>query len=169
MAAEAGLVIAQYNLAMYYSQAQTSPSNTALEVKWMTLAAQQGFAPAQLQLGALYTFCEGLTSDYTKAFEWNYKAAEQGYSDSQVNISDAYQHGTGVKRDLVLAYKWLRVAIDQGEASWDSSWGSIKSRISDPASMMEQMKEFVGEMTADQIAKGNKCAASFVPKRTSAI
>jgi TPR repeat protein len=162
-AVETESMIAQYELAMFYTQADFSPSNTALQVKWMTLAAQQGFPPAQLQLGSLYALGDGVPSDFKKSFEWNYKAAAQGYSDSQVNVSDAYHHGTGVQVDLVQAYKWLKVAIDQGEASYDPSWGSLANRIWDTPSMEHLMQELLTEMTPSQISEGQTLSKAFRP------
>jgi len=160
-AASTGNAIAQYNLAMFYSQASKTAHNEQLEFKWMTLAAQQGYAPAQFQLGALYALRDGVASDFRKAFEWNYKAAEQGHSDSQVNVSDAYQHGTGVTQDLVQAYKWLKVAIDEGEASYDPLWGAVEDRVWDTPSMEEMLEKLIKKMTPEQIAEGERLSNEF--------
>jgi hypothetical protein len=168
-ATETANMVDQYNLATFYSQTRipNGQGNNALVVKWMTLAAQQGFAPALVQLAAVHQF-GGVPADSKKVFEWNYKAAEQGYSDAQVELSDIYSDicGTGVEKDLVQAYKWLKVAIDQGETSFDPSWACVpkESRV-DMQYMVPRMKELVSVMTADQIAEGNRLAASFVPKR----
>jgi TPR repeat protein len=161
-AAEAGNEIAQYELAMLYSQAETKANNKPLEFKWMTLAAQQGYAPAQFQLGLLYGNGEVVPSDLRRAFEWHYKAAEQGYSDSQVNLFDAYQRGRGVQLDLVQAYKWLKVAIDKGETSHLPFWGPMEERVWDTPSMREMLERLNKEMTPEQIAEGERLANEFV-------
>jgi hypothetical protein len=133
----------------------------------MTLAAQQGFAPALMQLASVHEL-RGEPVGSEKAFEWYSQAAEQGYSDAQVQLSDIYSDlwRTGAKRDLVQAYKWLKIAIVQGETSFNPSWSCVpKDNRVDMQYMAGRMKELVGEMTADQIAEGDRLAANFVAKR----
>ncbi len=172
-ATQTGNAVDQYNLATFYSQTRigNEERNSALLVKWMTLSAQQEFAPALFQLGAVYEL-RGKPTDSETVFEWNLKAAEQGYSDAQVELSDTYSDiwNKGLKKDLVQAYRWLKVAIDQHETSFEPSWDCVpKDGRVDMQCMAGRMKNLVSVMTADQIAEGNRLAASFVPKRASSI
>ncbi len=54
MAAEQGLVLAQFALGVGYAEGQGVRQDHMEAVKWLTMAADQGFAEAQGKLGVMY-------------------------------------------------------------------------------------------------------------------
>jgi TPR repeat protein len=76
VAAEAGLDLAQYNLAILYFTGQGVAQDYAEALRWTKAAAEQGHLNAQFNLGALHYTGTGTAVDMAQAFAWYEQAAE---------------------------------------------------------------------------------------------
>eukprot|EP00041_Stephanoeca_diplocostata_P038820 m.1558753 g.1558753 ORF g.1558753 m.1558753 type:complete len:221 (-) comp25273_c0_seq77:7011-7673(-) len=74
-AADAGLALAQYNLATQYFAGKGVASDMAKAVHYYDLAAEQGFIYAQINLGNMYNTGFGVDEDLLKAREYYAMAA----------------------------------------------------------------------------------------------
>ena len=113
-AAEQGLAVAQFDLAVRYRLGQGVPQDMVQSFKWLRLAAQQGHRTAQFNLALMYGMGKGTEEDVVQAFYWMRKAAEQGDADAQHKVALSYIHGQGVPKDVALAGQWALKAAQQG-------------------------------------------------------
>lgn len=95
MAAEQGLVEAQFSLGFQYNFQDGLPRDYALAAFWYRKAAEQGHARAQRQLGALYAFGQVVPPDDEQAEIWYRKATEQGDADAPLFVDYAWLCGEG--------------------------------------------------------------------------
>jgi TPR repeat protein len=110
-AAELGHPIAQYNLAMMYSNGESVYVDYQQAVYWFRKSAQQKFAPAQYRLGEMYYFAKGgLPRDLNEAVRLFRKAAEQNDPDAQMNLAMLYGSGEGLPLDTDRAIYWTERA-----------------------------------------------------------
>jgi TPR repeat protein len=109
-AAEAGLDLAQYNLAILYFTGQGVPQDHAQALYWTQAAAQQGHVNAQFNLGVLHYTGSGTPIDLQQAFAWYERAAEAQHAGAQYNLATMYEKGEGVAQDLVRAHFWASAA-----------------------------------------------------------
>ncbi|MBL4819531.1 MAG: sel1 repeat family protein [Gammaproteobacteria bacterium] len=116
LAAESGMVMAQYNLAILYFAGQGTDQDYAKALKWSAAAAEQGHVAAQFNLGALYYEGNGARKNMETAFEWYSKAADADHAAAQYNVAEMYYLGDGVDKNLVLAHAWASRAIDNDDA-----------------------------------------------------
>jgi TPR repeat protein len=106
--AELGNPIAQYNLAMMYSNGESVYVDHQQVVYWFRKSAQQEFAPAQYRLGELYYFeIGGLPRDLEKAITLFKQAAKQKDVDAQMNLAMLAGTGEGLPYDKQEALSWL--------------------------------------------------------------
>ena len=106
--AELGNPIAQYNLAMMYSNGESVYVDYQQAVYWFRKSAGQKFAPAQYRLGELYYFEKGgLERDLQKAIELFNLAAKQGDADAQMNLAMMCGTGEGLPLDKEQALSWI--------------------------------------------------------------
>lgn len=106
--AELGNPIAQYNLAMMYSNGESVYVDYQQAVYWFRKSAKQKFAPAQYRLGEMYYFEKGgLPRDLDKAIELFKKAAKQKDSDAQMNLAMLSGTGEGLPLNKEEALSWL--------------------------------------------------------------
>ena len=145
--AEQGNAEAQYNLGWMYLKGEGVEQNLKEAVKWYRKAAEQGLAEAQCNLGLIYQNGEGVLEDDKEAVKWYRKAAEQGYAKAQWILGGMYAFGRGVPEDYVTAYAWLNIAAANGKADAKVSKGLLAK-----------------EMTADQIAEGQKLSREMTAK-----
>jgi len=116
--AELGNPIAQYNLAMMYSNGESVYVDYQQAVYWFNKSAQQEFAPAQYRLGEMYYFEKGgLSRDLGKAVELFKKAAEQHDPDALMNLAMLSGTGEGVPHDTEKALFWIKQARKSGNDS----------------------------------------------------
>jgi TPR repeat protein len=116
--AELGHAIAQYNLAMMYSNGESVYVDYQQAVYWFKKSAEQEFAPAQYRLGEMYYFEKGgLPRDLVKAIELFNKSASQGDPDAQMNLALLYGTGEGLPADTEKALFWLERAGEGGHES----------------------------------------------------
>lgn len=111
LAAEAGLDLAQYNLAILYFMGQGVEKDIAMAFKWTEAAAKQGHTAAQYNLGSLYFSGDGARKNIDQAVEWYSAAARGGHPEAAFLLAKMYQEGEGVKQDLVLAHAWASTAV----------------------------------------------------------
>ena len=69
--AEAGDVVAQYNLGVRYVNGEGVAADDVAAVKWFRKAAEQGDAIAQTNLGFMYLLGEGVPEDSVAAYAPN--------------------------------------------------------------------------------------------------
>jgi TPR repeat protein len=113
--AELGHPIAQYNLAMMYSNGESVYVDYQQAVYWFRKSAQQEFAPAQYRLGEMYYFEKGgLSRNLKKAVELFSKASEKGDPDAQMNLAMLYGSGEGLPLDTDKALYWIERAYAGG-------------------------------------------------------
>jgi uncharacterized protein len=112
VAAEEGLDLAQYNLAILYFMGQGVEKDVASAFKWTKAAAEQGHTAAQYNLGSLYFSGDGTDEDVDQAVHWYSEAAAGGHPEAAYLLAKMYQEGEGVKQDLVLAHAWASSAIN---------------------------------------------------------
>ena len=142
VAAEEGLDLAQYNLAILYFTGQGVEKDAAEAFRWTELAALQGHVAAQFNLGSLYYAGDGVEAAPDKAFEMFEGAARAGHAGAALILANMYADGELTSEqelglfsqltttifslfsseqdneDLVLAHVWANVAIanESGEA-----------------------------------------------------
>ena len=114
--AEKGDAIAQFNLAVSYSNGEGVVTNLVEAANWYRKAADQGVAEAQFSLGNNYMKGVGVTQDTVEAVKWFRKAAEKNYPDAQNNLGVCYFNGTGIAKDETEAVKWYRKSAEQNYA-----------------------------------------------------
>ena len=113
--AELGHAIAQYNLAMMYSNGESVYVDYQQAVYWFRKSAKQEFAPAQYRLGELYYFEKGgLPRDLDKAVVLFEKSAQQDDPDAQMNLAMLCGTGEGVPLDADKALLWMHRAREGG-------------------------------------------------------
>jgi hypothetical protein len=83
LAADQGIVEAQYNLGLLYNNGQGVPQNFAEAVRWWQLAADQGAEIAQLNLGIMYAKGLGVPQNVILAHQWFNLAAARSI-DSEI-------------------------------------------------------------------------------------
>lgn len=116
--AELGNAIAQYNLAMMYSNGESVYVDYQQAVYWFKKSAGQDFPPAQYRLGELYYFEKGgLARDLDEAIALFNKAAEQNDPDAQMNLAMLRGTGEGLSKDTNKALFWLTQAHKGGHES----------------------------------------------------
>ena len=109
-AAEAGLDLAQFNLALLYYNGQGVKQSFRNALEWAEKAGNQGHATAQYMLGTLYYNGQGTRSNAAQALEWYQLAAAQGHAQAQYNLATMYRDAEGTEQDLVKAHFWANVA-----------------------------------------------------------
>ena len=135
LAAEEGLDLAQYNLAILYFTGQGVEKDAAEAFRWTELAALQGHVAAQFNLGSLYYAGDGVEADLNKAVKMFEGAARAGHANAALILANMYADGELTSdeelglfsqlaaiissvfssghdnEDLVLAHLWASVAI----------------------------------------------------------
>ena len=113
--AELGNAIAQYNLAMMYSNGESVYVDYQQAAYWFYKSAEQAFPPAQYRLGEMYYFEKGgLTRGLEKAVDLFKKAAKQNDADAQMNLAMLSGTGEGLPRDTDKALAWMKQAYKGG-------------------------------------------------------
>jgi len=144
-AAEDGLMMAQYNLAILYFSGRGVEQDFEAAFRWTLAAAEQGHVAAQFNLGALYYEGNGTRRDYKAALEWYLKAAEADHAYAQYNVAEMYYRGTGIDRDLVRAHAWANRALENehetvGELLEEIEDDMSASQLSEARRLFARMK-----------------------------
>lgn len=163
------------------------PQDDAVAVRWYRIAAEAGYAPAQNNLGAMYEHGRGVVRDEAEAAKWYRRAAEQGEMHAQHSLGVMLRDGRGVPRDPKAAFVWIKRSAAQGHLSamvdlgamyWDGlgaprnkvlayKWWSIAAAHG-KAAAAQRLDAAAKAMTADEIAKAEKRARAWTPKKESA-
>ena len=154
VAAEEGLDLAQYNLAILYFTGQGVEQDTAEAFRWTEAAALQGHVAAQFNLGSLYYAGDGVEADTTKAVELFEGAARAGHASAALILANMYADGElaaeeepglfaslsrylsallsdeQASNDLVLAHVWANVAIANENSEADALLADLEGRMS---------------------------------------
>ena len=115
-AAEQGIAVAQFNLAVCYGDGEGTAVNKPEAFHWYKAAAEQGIAVAQYNLAVCYDNGKGTEVNKTEAFRWCKAAAEQGIAIAQYNLAVCYSNGIGTAVDKPEAVRWYKAAAEQGIA-----------------------------------------------------
>ena len=107
-AADQGLVEAQYNLGMLFSNGRGLPQDIPKAVALYEKAANGGLPEAQFNIGNAYYCGRGVPENHVTAANWFRKAAEAGDEDGMLNYANAFYKGEGVKQDLPTAVEWWK-------------------------------------------------------------
>ena len=109
-AAQQGLDLAQYNLAILYFTGQGVDQDYALAFSWTEAAALQGHVNAQANLASLYLEGTGVVQDVDKAIDWFSNAGRSGHANAAITLALMYRDGKPIKQDFVQAHAWAQVA-----------------------------------------------------------
>jgi len=146
-AAEQGDLHAQVHLASYYEGRQDWRN----AVFWTRKAAAQGYAPAQYALATHFHFGRGgLPKDLNAAFDWMLKAAKQDYAPAQNNAAILYYLGDITPKNDRQAITYVTLAASQGLPE-----------------AIEQKKEFLKVISADDVIVGEQTAQDYIERRTA--
>jgi hypothetical protein len=135
-AAEAGHLLAQYELGDRYKRAECGAADAAGSAQWFGRAAERGHPQAQREYASALAEGRGISRDRVSAYAWYVLAQKGGDQASEAEIrqltrqmSDAeilrvrtrlgsmYAQGTGTARNYVRAYMWFTLAEEGGDAS----------------------------------------------------
>ena len=155
LAAEEGLDLAQYNLAILYFTGQGVEKDAAEAFRWTELAALQGHVAAQFNLGSLYYAGDGVKANPDKAVGMFKEAARAGHPNAALILANMYADGELTSEeelglfyqlsttisslfssdqdheDLVLAHVWANVAIANENGEADALRVDLEERMSE--------------------------------------
>lgn len=86
IAAEAGHLGAQHNLALMYESGLGVPRNDAEALRWCKAAAENGHAASQNNMGIRFETGDGVKKCLSEAIEWYRRAAENGNMNACDNL-----------------------------------------------------------------------------------
>jgi TPR repeat protein len=84
--AEAGHVVAQYNLGVLFANGMGCETDYTQAAHWYRRAAKQGDLAACNALGVLYAVGRGVEADPVQAYVWMGRAAQEGHPCAQKNL-----------------------------------------------------------------------------------
>lgn len=128
-AAENGLDLAQYNLAILYFTGQGVDKDLAKAFHWTEAAAQQGHINAQYNLGSLYLSGQGVATDVEAGIAWFARAAKAGHADAAFALASLYVEGEELKRDLISAHAWASQAVYNEHSEAQPLKDEIEARL----------------------------------------
>jgi len=155
LAAEEGLDLAQYNLAILYFTGQGVERDIDQAFRWTEAAALQGHVGARFNLGNLYYSGDGVEANQSKAVEMFELAARGGHANAALILANMYADGEiasneelglfaslsnyftslfsgdSSSSDLVLAHAWANMAIANESSDADVLLADLQGRMSD--------------------------------------
>lgn len=126
--ADQGVVQAQYNLGLIYTEGRGVPQDFSIGTQWYRKAAEHGHPKAQFNLGNMYENGHGVRQDSSLAAKWYRRAAGHGNARAQYNLGVLFISGKGVAQDDSAAAMWYRKAADQGLAVAQFNLGLMYSK-----------------------------------------
>jgi hypothetical protein len=87
MAARAGNVMAEENLALLYTEGRGLTKNFVEAAKWLRKAADQGSASAKNNLGYAFEHGLGVMQNLREALRWYREAAAEGLLEAKRNVA----------------------------------------------------------------------------------
>ena len=106
--AEQGDAIAQFNLALMYTNGDGVPQDYKEAVRWYRLAAEQGYANAQYNLGSAYGNGKGVIQDFIYAHMWWNIAASNGIDDGNKNKVEGMMNSLDISEAQRLARECVK-------------------------------------------------------------
>jgi len=116
VAAEEGLDLAQFNLAILYFTGQGVKQDLEKAFSWTLAAAEQGHMNAQFNLASLYFEGQGVRKNLKTAVEWYKVAGQGGHANAAYALAKMYQKGDTVRRNMVEAHAWATMAVNSDHA-----------------------------------------------------
>ena len=113
-AAEKGNPIAQFNLAIFCEQGNTSEEGAREAAKWYLSAAEQGHLGAQTAIARCYFDGYGVPENIPEGLKWLDKAIKKGHADAMERLGSYYLHGYGVAQNYEEAYRLTKQAAELG-------------------------------------------------------
>lgn len=165
LAAEEGLDLAQYNLAILYFTGQGVEQDVDEAFRWTEAAAMQGHVAARFNLGSLYYSGDGVEANIDKAVEMFELAGRAGHANAALILANMYADGEIVaeeevgffaqlsnyfsslfsdsqgSNDLVLAHAWSNIAIANESSEADALRVDLEGRMSE-AQLSEARRQF---------------------------
>jgi uncharacterized protein len=141
LAAEEGLDVAQYNLAILYFTGRGVNQDYQQAFSWTSKAAEQGHIGAQFNLGVLYYAGDGTRRDRSLAFAWYERAARAGHAQAQYNLATMYRDGIGTVKDIINAHAWASLSLENEFADAAELITSLESRMN-KAQQSEARRQF---------------------------
>lgn len=129
LAAENGLDLAQYNLAILYFTGQGVDQDLSKAFYWTEAAAQQGHVNAQFNLGSLYMSGQGIQQNADEGVVWFARAAKAGHADAAFALASLYEAGDSVARDGVSAHAWANQAVYNEHSEAEDLLKQIEERL----------------------------------------
>ncbi len=146
-AAAAGDGGSAYRLSEEYFDAKIVDRDIKLALKYLEQASKGNDARALTDLASMYDYGTGVREDRNKAGELYLRAARMGMPAAMFNVASMLETGEGLGQDKVEAYKYYVLSRDQGFAPFAT----------------KAIEEISANMTAEQIAEGEKRADNFIP------
>ena len=131
LAAENGLSLAQYNLAILYFMGQGVEQNDEQAFFWTREAAQQGHLGAQYNLGSLYLDGRGVAQDANTGRDWMERAARAGHGPAAISLARMLQERRPFGRDLVTAHAWAATANFHESPEAAAEMTAIEGKLSE--------------------------------------
>ena len=117
-------------------------------------AAERDDAGAHLALARAYFHGDGIPRNYAEAVRWATLAAERGEAQAQILVAVAYLSDNFAKLDALLADEEFYIPPENLIAAY--AWLTVAA-VRD-AEAREWLDDWEGEMTAEQIADGQRMA-----------
>lgn len=110
MAAAAGDVSAEFEVASRLAEGKGTDQNFKEAIRWYQRSATQGFAQAQYRLGTLYERGLGVPTDLARAKSWYQRAAEHGNVKAMHNLAVLAAGRGSPSPDYPTAAQWFSQA-----------------------------------------------------------
>lgn len=114
-AAEAGNVLAAYNLGVAYRDGLGTKPDAAQSIHWFEFAAAHGDDTAAFNLGAIYDEGQIVPEDNQMAIAWYDVAAKRGNTDAMINLGLMYEAGEGIPANPQRAAELYADAATHGD------------------------------------------------------
>ncbi|MBT71289.1 MAG: hypothetical protein CMQ15_04495 [Gammaproteobacteria bacterium] len=141
IAAEEGLDLAQYNLAILYFTGQGVDQNFELAFKWTQAAALQGHVDAQFNLASLYFDGSGVSQSNMRGLAWMVSAARGGHVNAAFALAMMHLEGDPIPRDTVQAHAWAAKAVNSGHEGGLALKQAIEEEL-DPSQLSAARRQF---------------------------
>ena len=130
LAAQQGLDLAQYNLAILYFTGQGVDQDYEQAFRWTEAAAAQGHINAQANLASLYLEGTGVVRDVDQAVRWFSAAGRSGHAGAAMTLTVMYRDGEPIGQDFVQAHAWAQVAQREAHPESEKVLSGLEARMS---------------------------------------
>jgi TPR repeat protein len=125
-AAEAGMIRAQYDLAVAYRDGLGVERDDQQFRSWLVRAADAGFPEAEYELAvALTEASHGFEEDYDRAFALYSSAAAQGLAEAEYGLGYLLSNSLGVSQDFAKAAEHFRIAAEADHVPSQLALGNL--------------------------------------------